>query len=190
MEQLAPHFRVVAPCLRGHGFSTLNNRVKYFFEFIKDIKQLMCKVLKLKNFYVCGHSMGAGVAMVSGFSLVHQVTGLFLISTMSPEGIAFTGINADIEGPEEFKVKANADNFQVVIRNQQFDLYLEKFIKPMGVLPEPLTKHDYYKKWMYSVGMFRNPYDLMWAISEHNFNISKQLKNIMCPVSLIFGGQD
>ena len=71
----------------------------------------MCKVLKLKNFYVCGHSMGAGVAMVSGFSLVHQVTGLFLISTMSPEGIAFTGINADIEGPEEFKVKANADNF-------------------------------------------------------------------------------
>jgi len=105
MEHLTPHFRVIAPCLRGHGFSTSNNRLRYFFEFIKDIKQLMIKELNLKSFYVCGHSMGAGVAMIAGFTLVHQVTGMFLISSMSPAGISFKGINADIEGPEAFKVK-------------------------------------------------------------------------------------
>jgi len=97
---------------------------------------------------------------------------------MNPEGVAFRGINKDIEGPEEFKVRASAENFQAVIKKGQFDLYLEKFIKPMGILPEPLTNTEYYKKWMYSVGMFKNPYDLMWAISEHNFNIVKSLKKV------------
>ena len=43
---------------------------------------------------------------------------------------------------------------------------------------------------MYSVGMFRNPYDLMWVISEHRFNITKPLKKIQCPVSIVYGGKD
>ena len=30
---------------------------------------------------------------------------------MSPEGVEFKGISEDIEGPEEFKVKASAENF-------------------------------------------------------------------------------
>merc|ERR1712151_220486 len=38
--------------------------------------------------------------------------------------------------------------------------------------------------------MFRNPYDLMWVISEHRFNIMKPVKRIEAPVSIVYGGKD
>jgi len=43
---------------------------------------------------------------------------------------------------------------------------------------------------MYSVGRFRNPYDLMWCTSKYNFNISKQLGHAECPFSIMYGGKD
>lgn len=47
MKALEPYYHCIAPCLRGHGYSTLDKRVTNFNEYNKDIKSLM-KKLKIR----------------------------------------------------------------------------------------------------------------------------------------------
>ena len=64
---LSTKYHCIAPCLRGHGYSSLNKKFKDFWEIAKDIESLMKDVLKIKEFYVVGHSMGGGVAMMLSY---------------------------------------------------------------------------------------------------------------------------
>ena len=170
MKYLSPHFRCIAPCLRGHGFSSIQTRLRTFYDMVKDLKFFL-KELGISKYYVCGHSMGGGVALMIASMFRRSIKGLLLVSSMNPEGASFKGFTAKHKSPEDLKKQEIRVTFEHIIRNQQYDLYVEKFIKPIGKLPQPLTNKDYYMRWMTTVGRFRDPYDLMWCLSKYNWKI-------------------
>jgi pimeloyl-ACP methyl ester carboxylesterase len=49
---------VIAPCLRGFGYSSQKNEVKDINELALDLKEFMETVLRIKQFYIVGHSYG------------------------------------------------------------------------------------------------------------------------------------
>ncbi len=68
MEKLMGSFnekevRVIAPCLRGQGYSSYISTIKDFRDLAKDLQLFMLKNFKDETFYVMGHSMGGAVAM-------------------------------------------------------------------------------------------------------------------------------
>lgn len=78
---LAPHMRVIALDLPGHGISEVKGEV-HTMEFLADTVHAVFEVCGVKKCVVCGHSMGGYVALeflrkypqeVSGIILFHSV---------------------------------------------------------------------------------------------------------------------
>lgn len=78
---LAPHFRVVAIDLPGHGISEVKGSV-HTMEFLADTVNGALEVLGVEKCYVAGHSMGGYAALemvrkypekLSGFIMLHSV---------------------------------------------------------------------------------------------------------------------
>ena len=63
MKQLEPYARVIAPCLRGQGFSSYNNKISNLSDLANDLKLFMTEAVKSESFYVIGHSMGGAIAL-------------------------------------------------------------------------------------------------------------------------------
>lgn len=63
MYELAPFARVIAPCLRGSGYSSYNNKINGVEDFADDLKLFMKEYAKCKNFHIYGHSMGGPIAL-------------------------------------------------------------------------------------------------------------------------------
>ena len=62
MEKLESFGRVIAPCLRGQGYSSYYNKVNEIDDFAHDLKLFMKEYAKCSSFYVIGHSMGGAIA--------------------------------------------------------------------------------------------------------------------------------
>lgn len=78
---LAPHMRVIALDLPGHGISEVKGEV-HTMEFLADTVHAVLELLDVKKCVVCGHSMGGYVALeflrkypqaTSGIILFHSV---------------------------------------------------------------------------------------------------------------------
>ena len=63
MEKFEPYGKVIAPCLRGSGFSSYNNKINGLEDFANDLKLFMEEYSNSNNFYVVGHSMGGPIAL-------------------------------------------------------------------------------------------------------------------------------
>ena len=62
MKVLGKTMRVIAPCLRGFGYSSYNKPMTGCDDLANDIVLLIKEHLKLKEFYLLGHSMGTTVS--------------------------------------------------------------------------------------------------------------------------------
>ena len=64
MFKLESKFKLIAPCLRGYGFTTLNNPVKSFDDLAEDVYIFMKETFpELNDYYIFGHDTGAIVGM-------------------------------------------------------------------------------------------------------------------------------
>ena len=119
-----------------------------------------------------------------------QILGLFLIASMNPTGLYFPKLGRKFGSVMDLKKLPVHRTFLEFIKREQFDLYLEKFIKPIGKLPEPISNKAYYEQWFKIIGRSRNVFDLMFCSMNYNFNIMDDLKQIKCPVKIIYGNDD
>ncbi|MEO3948062.1 alpha/beta hydrolase [Gorillibacterium sp. CAU 1737] len=126
---LAPHFRVIAPDLRGHGESEAPDELVYRMEaFAEDIAALIRR-LELDHPVVLGHSLGGYVTLalaelheglLGGFGLIHSTAypdseegragrdkG---IATIRTEGLAafVDGLVPKLFAPDSITTKADA----------------------------------------------------------------------------------
>ncbi len=77
---------MVAPCLRGHGYSSYENQITCLKDFADDLYLFVKEHLKLKNFYLLGHSRGSIVALFFGMNYNSMLKGLVLISPFDLHG--------------------------------------------------------------------------------------------------------
>ena len=65
MNKLDKKIHVIAPCLRGMGFSSLNNGIECIENLTEDIFFLLCKKnLSNDQVYVLGSDLGAVVGLL------------------------------------------------------------------------------------------------------------------------------
>ena len=62
MKQLEPFARVIAPCLRGSGYSSYNKKITSINDFASDLKLFMNEYAKSSSFYILGHQLGGSIA--------------------------------------------------------------------------------------------------------------------------------
>ncbi len=78
---------LIAPCLRGFGFSSNENEITSLKEFAEDINAFMSiEFAQYKDYYVVGHGMGAMVAVHLSLIDPVKVRGLILLSPLRPDG--------------------------------------------------------------------------------------------------------
>jgi len=76
---LAPHYRVLALDQRGHGDSDGDPEGRYDFETMARDVEAVCEALGIERLVVCGHSMGARVAMRFAGRNPERLAGLVLV---------------------------------------------------------------------------------------------------------------
>jgi pimeloyl-ACP methyl ester carboxylesterase len=84
--RIAPHRRVIAPDLRGHG-DTVVERPDYSFEAMRDDVVELLDSLRCTEVDVIGHSMGGTVACLGAESRGDLVRRLVLADTAPPRGL-------------------------------------------------------------------------------------------------------
>ena len=81
MIELVKHTRVIAPCMRGYGYSSYNREIESVHDLVKDVKMFIEDVLKLKRFYILGHSFGCLIAAMLALKMKKQVAGMIMINS-------------------------------------------------------------------------------------------------------------
>lgn len=88
MVKLENKFKLIAPCLRGYGFSSLNQSVKSFEDLANDVYAFMNeKFPEIEDYYVFGHDTGAIVGMKLALLHPEKVRGISILSPIPPGGI-------------------------------------------------------------------------------------------------------
>lgn len=77
--QLSPHYRVLAPDLRGHGESAHDPQRRYHWAaHVQDVEALM-RGLKLQRVVLCGHSLGGRTALLYAGRNPERMAGLVVV---------------------------------------------------------------------------------------------------------------
>jgi len=87
MDACSEYSYVIAPCLRGFGYSEEIDKVTKLEDFATDIKIFMEeKLSNFEDYYVVGHGMGAMIACKLALMDPSKVRGLILINPLRPDG--------------------------------------------------------------------------------------------------------
>lgn len=84
IAHLTPHYRVVAPDLRGHGQSEKPNSAYSLEEFLWDFTQMLSLLKVEEPFILMSHSFGGPVALTFAAAQSQRISKLVLIAT-APE---------------------------------------------------------------------------------------------------------
>jgi 3-oxoadipate enol-lactonase len=81
IEYLAPHYRIVAPDLRGHGESQVVNSAYSLEEFCWDATQVLTQLAVEEPFILMAHSFGGPIAITFAATQPQRISKLILIAT-------------------------------------------------------------------------------------------------------------
>lgn len=107
MYKLELKGKFIAPCLRGYGFSSLNNPVKSFDDLADDVYAFMEETFpEIEDYYVLGHDTGAIVGLKLALKHPEKVKGLTLLSPIPVTGLKDEIPVNSIEDLKKFKQKS------------------------------------------------------------------------------------
>ena len=81
IEHLAPHYRIIAPDLRGHGKSEIPRSAYSLEEFLWDVTQMLSQLRVEEPFVLMAHSFGGPIALTFARSQPERLSRLILIAT-------------------------------------------------------------------------------------------------------------
>jgi pimeloyl-ACP methyl ester carboxylesterase len=144
-HELAEHYRLIIPDLRGHGENPYENGIS-MFSFAEGIRDLL-KDLKIDSAYICGLSLGGLVAQEFYKQFPYMVKGLILSNSTSYIPSLFA--NGIIQDTKELLDKGDKEklldaiisrsiynkNYSDEARNAFLirDTYLESAKAPIGI---------------------------------------------------------
>ena len=112
---LANDYRIVAPDLRGYGYSTYNKPITTLDDFADDLK-FFCDALGLKDFALFGWSMGGGISMKFAAKYPEYVDRLVLHNSLGPSGYPLKKIDSEGKPTEErCQTKEDTDAHPAVV---------------------------------------------------------------------------
>ena len=85
IERLSPHFKVIAPDMRGFGDSTYNQRFDSLYDLADDLLDFAAK-MNIKKAILVGWSTGGGIALRMAAKMPQLVSKIVLIESMSHKG--------------------------------------------------------------------------------------------------------
>jgi len=132
MEKLMGEFneeevKLIAPCLRGQGYSSYINTIKDFKDLAKDLQLFMLKSFKDETFYVMGHSMGGAVAMHLALLMPQRCLGLMLLNPLNPEGVKSKHDITTMEQVKKFTYKRELFEAVDKLDRTVYKAYMKKF---------------------------------------------------------------
>jgi pimeloyl-ACP methyl ester carboxylesterase len=173
-KQLAPHYRLIIPDLRGHGLSDKpHDPEKYGAEMAKDISALL-KHLNVSNAVIAGYSLGGFVALKFA-SLYAEQTKKVLVM----------GAGWDRMGNESLAEK---------LKPAAIALRENKGVPPLATFLNPNKKPGlFHSLWVYALTkLFNDPLALAAMIegSQGLTLTQEELAGIRPPVCVIVGDED
>lgn len=104
MHTLENKGQIIAPCLRGFGFSSYNKKLKSLKDLAKDVNLFMNETYpQIKEYFIFGHNIGANIASYMALLYPEKVKGLILSAPSPPDGIKEDVEVKTIEDLKKFK---------------------------------------------------------------------------------------
>lgn len=94
MEQFDEQYTIIAPDLRGFGYSSYHNRISHIKDFSDDLKAFV-DLLGLQDFAIVGWSTGGAVGMQFCANYPGYCNKLVLLASASTRGYPFYKTNED-----------------------------------------------------------------------------------------------
>ncbi|AQV02461.1 MULTISPECIES: alpha/beta fold hydrolase [Desulfococcus] len=112
LDALAAHFKVYAPDLWGHGYST-REPIAYGYDLFEEQIRLFLDALDIQSASLIGHSMGGGTSIVLGLRHPDRVDKLVLVDASGiPTRLPFQAKIFRLKGVAEFLLSLPTDRIR------------------------------------------------------------------------------
>ena len=203
MPQFSEVFRVIALDLRGHGHSSYNKPQVSHDDHAEDVKLFLDK-LGISKVFVCGWSMGGGVAMKLAAQYPGYVEKLILHNSMGAKGVSLTKMSAEGKPTTEIvQTEEEALNhpraLMISTLASQMDVDKIKAIQRASIFNGRNKLDDqrldmYVKEWSMCRCIQRLPYlaNIYNVSNESNGAVdgAGEILKIECPVLILHGEKD
>lgn len=119
MEHFAPHHRVVALDLAGHGGSGMGREAWNVYAYATDVRAVVDE-LDLERILLVGHSMGGPVAVEAARLMPDRVVGIVGVDTLG-------NVSMGGEDPDEATLRAQAEQMLAPMR-EDFAAFTRQFV--------------------------------------------------------------
>ena len=114
---------MIAPCMRGFGYSTYTNPIKGLKDLAEDLKLLLDENFSwIEKYYIFGHGIGAAVAVHLALLDPSKVKGICMLNPIRPDGIQSDYKVTKMEQVKDFE---NKKELYDMGRNKDKDKYHE-----------------------------------------------------------------
>ena len=203
IPQFSDVFRVIALDLRGHGQSSYNKLQVSHDDHAEDVKLFLDK-LGISKVFVCGWSMGGGIAMKLAAQYPEYVEKLILHNSMGVKGVTLNKMNAEGK-PTTEKVLTEEEALNhprallLAALASQMDADKIKAIQRASIFNGRNKLDDerldmYVKEWSMCRCIQRLPYLAnIYNISDESNGVvagTGEILKIKCPVLILHGEKD
>ena len=186
MEQMMKSFSgdsyCIAPCLRGHGYSSYKKIAQDMKVYAKDLEMLL-KCLGVGECYVLAHAEGTVVAMFLALLCPEKVKGMMLISCLQHTGYRNYYNSYDVGRSYSSGKRLHS---RPTLKGK-YPSDLAPLIQEKLDLFETISKQQFLTQ-IKILRRQRNLFDLELAIKS--YDLSKRFHEIRCPMKLVYGQKD
>ena len=197
IDKISPHYRVIAPDLRGFGHTTYNSPINTLDDLVEDLKQLI-ETLKIDKVNLLGWSAGGPVAQLFACKCPDLTERLILVGSVGPRGTMMKDAQGRLmRQKSDFEKCWIVLDLLTMIRAKDKRL-LKWYLENAGFHNKDLPTKEMFEKYLDEVKLQRNMVDMFNALNA--FNISedqngitkgtKQINDIKGPCLLIHGSID